>query len=143
VALLAGFTATTAIRLGSFAIFHLALTLTFAALVLDHLLLRLVLLARFAHVTILAPPAFPAPIISRQLISRSLDAARPGAIGSLTGWGGLLDGHIGIAKAHHLRLAVLAGTYNRLLAALDVPARDITWQIAWVHLTFLYLTMME
>ena len=48
-ALLAGLTVATAIGLGTFAIFHLTLTLALAALVLNHLLLRLVLLAGFAH----------------------------------------------------------------------------------------------
>jgi hypothetical protein len=42
-------TATVALHFGTFAIFHLTLTLALAALVLNHLLLGLVLLAVFAH----------------------------------------------------------------------------------------------
>jgi len=101
VALLAGLAVATAIGLGTLAVFHLTLTLAFAAFVLHHLLLGLVLLVKFAHGLILTSPSTTRPIVGRQFIGRSLDATGSSAVGRLTGRRRLLNGHIGITKSDH------------------------------------------
>jgi hypothetical protein len=45
----------------------------------------------------------------------------------------LLNGHIGITKSDHFGLTILTSANDRLLAAFDISARFIAWQIAGVH----------
>ena len=128
-----------AAHLTALAIFHHTIALTLRAFVLHHLLLGLILLVGFAHGLILTSPAPSAPIVGRQLIGSTLDATRPSAVGRLISRRRLFDRHVGITKTNHLRLAVLASPHYRLLAALNIPAGLITWQVARVHFFRLFI----
>lgn len=101
---------------------------------LHHLLTGLVLLAGFAHKTILASPCPATPKIRRQLVASSLDSARPSAIGLFTLRIRLLDGHVGIAKTNDLGLSILTGADYALLTALYVTTGLVARKLSGIHL---------
>jgi hypothetical protein len=81
---------------------------------------------------LLTVPSTPTPIVGGQLVAFTLDATRPSAIALLASWLALLNGHIGIAKAHHFLFSVLTSLDDKLLTALNFPSRAITGQISRV-----------
>jgi hypothetical protein len=91
-----------------------------------HLLARLILFVFHAHRRILTRPSPAAPVIGRELVRRALDAARPSAIGLLTGWRRLLNGHVGVAKTNDFGLIIGTGANDRLLSAAYIASWAVT-----------------
>ncbi len=79
------------------------------------------------HDVSLARPCPTTPIVGRELVRRAFNATRSSTIGLLTGWRRLLDGHVGIAKAYYLGLAVGTGANDGLLSAAYVAPWAVTW----------------
>lgn len=74
-----------------------------------------------------APPSPAAPVVCRELIPLTLDAARPSAVAFLTLWITFLNRHIRITEADDLLLATLTRLHDELLPALYVAPGAVTW----------------
>jgi len=74
----------------------------------------------------LAGPGFSAPIVGREFVRRTFNAAGSSTIGLLTGWRRLLNGHVGIAKSNHFGLTIGTGANNALLSAAYIASWAVT-----------------
>lgn len=75
----------------------------------------------------LAAPRLSGPVVCRELIPLTLDAARPSAVAFLTPWITFLNRHVRITEADDLLLAVSARFHDRFFPALYVAPGAVTW----------------